>query len=262
MGSELGWRWCVVGNGLMRCFYNNTTAIAIAKASSLYLSSPKPKFFILTPPLALIRITRSSSSLNFGQGYSSSSSSSSNENNNEKKKKGGREYLEMTEQELMRECEMDTFKASGPGGQHRNKRESAVRVKHIPTGLIAQAVEDRSQHMNRSSALARLRTLLALHVRNTVDIDTYSPPPELLSILPLKSTLRSSGPQIGPNNPKFLLGMQALLDLILAVDGSVSEAAKYVGLSTGALSRLILSHDSLRMAVNQLRASKGLKPLK
>ena len=50
--------------------------------------------------------------------------------------------------------------------------------------------------------------------------------------------------------------MQALLDLILAVDGSVSEAAKYVGLSTGALSRLILSHDSLRMAVNQLRASK------
>ena len=82
-----------------------------------------------------------------------------------------------------------------------------MRVKHIPTGLIAQAVEDRSQHMNRASALARLRTLLALHVRNTVDIHTYSPPPELLTILPLKSTLRSSssGPQIGPNNPKFLL---------------------------------------------------------
>ncbi|XP_030935169.1 uncharacterized protein LOC115960417 isoform X2 [Quercus lobata] len=261
MGSELVWRWCVAGNGLMRCFYNNNTT-AIAKASSLYLSSPKPKpkILILTPvpPLALVRITRSSSSsfsLNLGQGYSSSSS---NENNEKRKKKGGREYLEMTEQELMRECEMDTFKASGPGGQHRNKRESAVRVKHIPTGLIAQAVEDRSQHMNRASALARLRTLLALHVRNTVDIHTYSPPPDLLAILPLKSTLRSSGPQIGPNNPKFLLGMQALLDLILAVDGSVSEAAKYVGLSTGALSRLILSHDSLRMAVNQLRASKKM----
>ena len=112
MGSELVWRWCVAGNGLMRCFYNNNTAIA--KASSLYLSSPKPKpkFSILTPvpPLALVRITRSSFSLNLGQGYSSSSSSSSsNENNNnninEKKKKGGREYLEMTEQELMRDTE-------------------------------------------------------------------------------------------------------------------------------------------------------------
>ena len=87
MGSELVWRWCVAGNGLMRCFYNNSNNTAIAKASSLYLSSPKakPKFLILTPvpPLALVRITRSSFSLNLGQGYSSSSSSSSsNENNN------------------------------------------------------------------------------------------------------------------------------------------------------------------------------------
>lgn len=71
-------------------------------------------------------------------------------------------YLELSDEELMRECEMNTFKASGPGGQHRNKRESAVRLKHLPTGVTAQAVEDRSQHMNRASALNRLRTLLAL----------------------------------------------------------------------------------------------------
>ncbi|GLT63321.1 hypothetical protein SLA2020_358950 [Shorea laevis] len=161
-------------------------------------------------------------------------------------------------------AKLDTFKASGPGGQHRNKRESAVRIKHLPTGVIAQAVEDRSQHMNRASALARLRTQLALKVRNKVDLDSYSPPLELLCILPLASTIRGSecGPQIGPKNPKFVLGMQALLDLIFAVEGSVSEAAKLLGLSTGALSRLILSDDSLRMAVNELRASKGMKPLK
>lgn len=52
----------------------------------------------------------------------------------------GKEYLELTDQELMKQCEMDTFKASGPGGQHRNKRESAVRIKHLPTGLIAQVL--------------------------------------------------------------------------------------------------------------------------
>ncbi|GFS36616.1 class I peptide chain release factor [Actinidia rufa] len=74
----------------------------------------------------------------------------------------GRQFLGMTDEELMRECDMDTFKASGPGGQHRNKRESAVRLKHLPTGVVAQAVEDRSQHKNRAAALARLRTLLAL----------------------------------------------------------------------------------------------------
>ncbi|CAN1338387.1 hypothetical protein LINPERPRIM_LOCUS38036, partial [Linum perenne] len=120
------------------------------------------------------------------------------------------------------------------------------------------AAEDRSQHKNRASALKRLRTLLALKVRNPVELDGYSPPPELLQILPPKSTIRTSdsGSQIGPNNPKFALGMQALLDLISAVEGSVSDAAKLLGLSTGGLSRLILSDDSLRMAVNVLRNSK------
>ncbi|XP_022156013.1 uncharacterized protein LOC111022985 isoform X2 [Momordica charantia] len=176
----------------------------------------------------------------------------------------GREFLVLSDEELMRQCEMDTFKASGPGGQHRNKRESAVRLKHIPTGITAQAVEDRSQHKNRASALARLRALLAVKVRNPVDLDDYSPPPELLQILPLKSTVRSPecGPQIGPNNSKFLPGMQALLDLISTLDGSISETAKLLGLTTGGLSRLILSNDSLRMAVNDIRISKGMKPLK
>ncbi|KAJ4978149.1 hypothetical protein NE237_008929 [Protea cynaroides] len=176
---------------------------------------------------------------------------------------GGRDFLALSDEELSRQCEMDTFKASGPGGQHRNKRESAVRIKHLPTGIIAQAVEDRSQHMNRASALARLRTQLALKVRNAVDLNGYQPPLELLQILPAKSTMRGSdcGSQIGPNNPKFVLGMQALLDLMFAVNGSVSDAAKFLGLSTGALSRLILSDDSLRMAVNELRTSKGMRPL-
>ncbi|RDX79288.1 prfA, partial [Mucuna pruriens] len=139
-------------------------------------------------------------------------------------------YVDLTDEELMRQCEMNTFKSSGPGGQHRNKRESSVRLKHLPTGIIAQASEDRSQHKNRASALNRLRSLIALKVRKTVDLEAYSPPRELLQILPPKSSIRGSdcGPQIGPNNPKFALGMQALLDLIFAVEGSVSEAAKYL----------------------------------
>ncbi|ESQ33447.1 hypothetical protein EUTSA_v10008542mg [Eutrema salsugineum] len=173
-------------------------------------------------------------------------------------------YLKFSDEELMKQCKFETFRVSGPGGQHRNKRDSAVRLKHLPTGIVAQAVEDRSQHKNRASALNRLRTLLAIKVRNKVDIDAYSPPPELLQILPPKSTIRtsSSGSQIGPNNAKFVPGMQALLDVISACDGSIADSAKLLGLSTGGLSRLILSHDGLRMAVNSMRAAKGMKPLK
>ncbi|KAL9437464.1 hypothetical protein AB3S75_023348 [Citrus x aurantiifolia] len=102
---------------------------------------------------------------------------------------------------------MDAYKSSGPGGQHHNKRESAVRLKHVPAGVIAHAAEHRWQHKNRASALSRLRTLLALKVRSSVNLDEYSPPPQLLQILPPKSTISSSevDPQIGPNNPKFAL---------------------------------------------------------
>ncbi|KAJ6829618.1 uncharacterized protein M6B38_357125 [Iris pallida] len=191
----------------------------------------------------------------------SSSSITTNNNINNNNNNNNNNYLSLSDEELMSQCNMGTFKASGPGGQHRNKRETAVRLKHLPTGIIAQAVEDRSQHKNRASALSRLRTLLALKVRKEIELDEYTPPLELLHILPVKSTARGPniGSQIGPNNPKFALGVQALLDLIFAVEGSVSQAAQKLGLSTGALSRLILSDDSLRMAVNELRTSKSNK---
>ncbi len=56
---------------------------------------------------------------------------------------------------------IDTYRDSGPGGQHRNKTDSAVRLTHLPTGLQVTATEDRSQHVNRLVAYARLTALLA-----------------------------------------------------------------------------------------------------
>ena len=50
----------------------------------------------------------------------------------------------------------ETMRASGPGGQHVNRTESAVRVTHVPTGLQASASEERSQHRNKALAVARL----------------------------------------------------------------------------------------------------------
>ena len=56
----------------------------------------------------------------------------------------------------------EAFRAGGPGGQHQNKTESAVRAVHIPTGLAVVARDDRSQHRNKALALERLAGLLAL----------------------------------------------------------------------------------------------------
>lgn len=61
---------------------------------------------------------------------------------------------------LLSECRVDTFRAGGPGGQHQNKAESAVRLTHLPTGIVVTARESRSQHRNRKLALARLRAEL------------------------------------------------------------------------------------------------------
>jgi protein subunit release factor B len=65
--------------------------------------------------------------------------------------------LPETDEELLRECEMETFRSSGPGGQHVNKTESAVRLRHLPTGLVVTSREERSQHRNKTLCLQKLR---------------------------------------------------------------------------------------------------------
>jgi peptide chain release factor len=61
----------------------------------------------------------------------------------------------------------ETMRSSGPGGQHTNKTESAVRVTHFPTGLNAVAQEERSQHLNRKLALSRLMEKLEQKKENS-----------------------------------------------------------------------------------------------
>jgi peptide chain release factor 2 len=69
--------------------------------------------------------------------------------------------LPESDEDLLCECEVQTFRSSGPGGQHVNKTESAVRLRHLPSGVVVTSQQERSQHRNKALCLQRLRRKVA-----------------------------------------------------------------------------------------------------
>jgi ribosome-associated protein len=82
----------------------------------------------------------------------------------------------VTDDELLTQCDVETFRSGGPGGQHVNKRESGVRLRHRPTGIVVVSTDERSQHRNKAIALKRLRERIAArHRRRKPRIKTKTP---------------------------------------------------------------------------------------
>ena len=69
--------------------------------------------------------------------------------------------LPEADEDLLRECEVSTFRSGGPGGQHVNKVETGVRLAHAPSGVVVTCRDSRSQHRNKMSCLRKLREEVA-----------------------------------------------------------------------------------------------------
>ena len=93
-------------------------------------------------------------------------------------------HIPDSDEDLLKECNVDTFRAGGKGGQHLNKTESAVRLSHLPTGTVVTCQDERSQLQNKRKCLIQLRGKLeALNYRPPKRIPTRKPRAAKLKIL-------------------------------------------------------------------------------
>jgi hypothetical protein len=170
------------------------------------------------------------------------------------------EYLRLGDAELLRQCEVDTYRASGPGGQKRNKTSSAVRLRHKDTGVKAHADGSRSQHVNKAEALRRLRAHLAIDLRQEIVAEGFEPGGELAGLLAGGLVKRRSDKT--KQKLDYLLAVAALLDLFVAHDCALADTARSLGVSTGALSRFFLADERIARRVNELRSARGMRLLR
>jgi hypothetical protein len=158
-------------------------------------------------------------------------------------------------EQLIAECEIRRMRRSGPGGQHRNKVETAVCIEHRPTGLSAEAGERRSQPENRAVALFRLRLRLAVEVRRPLTT-AYVPSPHW------RSRCRGGKVAVNSSHDDFPAILAEALDVAAACDNDVKASAAILECTPSQLTKLLQQEPRAIAAVNQARARLGLHPLK
>ena len=160
---------------------------------------------------------------------------------------------EASPEQLLAECDVRRLRRSGPGGQHRNKVETAVSLRHGPTGVCAEASERRSQAQNQSLALFRLRVNLALEVRRPCGPDYV---PSLLW-----QSRCGGGLRVSASHADLPALLAEALDVLAALDADPKRAAALLGCTPSQLIRLLKLDPRARLLVNRWRGQRGLHAL-
>jgi hypothetical protein len=156
-------------------------------------------------------------------------------------------------EKLLEECTLRHARRSGPGGQHRNKTESAVVLKHEPTGVEGQASERRSQADNHRNAVKRLRLRLAIEVRSATDGEAA--PSELW-----RSRCREGKIVCSGEHADFPALVAEALDVIACRHGHLSSSAEQLECTVSQLVKFLGKEPAALARMNAIRRDYGLPP--
>jgi hypothetical protein len=171
-------------------------------------------------------------------------------------------YLNLDDDALLAQCEVQTYRSSGPGGQHRNKVSSAIRLRHRPTGIVVTGSERRSQHENKRVAAGRLRMEIACQVRQLPDRACDGLPTPLARCIALPRGQAEVGRlTVSRNNSRFWPAAALLLDYLAAAEGRLADAAAPIGITTSNLVSVLKDDRHLLAAAQSIRKRHGHGPL-
>jgi protein subunit release factor B len=152
-------------------------------------------------------------------------------------------------EQLLSDCEFRRTRRSGPGGQHRNKVETAVIVEHLPTGSRAEANETRSQDTNRQKAIHRLRIRLALEIRT-------SPALELTQLC--QSRTANGKLAVNAEHADFPALLSEALDTLAELEFDLPSASSRLNITSSQLVKFLKIEPAALALVNRERQARGL----
>ena len=161
------------------------------------------------------------------------------------------------EEELLGQCRLTFSRASGPGGQNRNKVETSVQIEFLPLGVVASASERRTQNENRKVAVMRLRCKLAVDVRLASQINSASP---LSGSETWRRYCRDGRTDISETNQDWPSVLAELIVTLVRFEWNVSEVAMKLGTSSSQIVKLLKKYGPAFVLFNEERKSRGQRP--
>lgn len=163
---------------------------------------------------------------------------------------------------LESQCRMEAIRSAGPGGQHRNKVHTGVRMTHLPTGTQGMATERRSQLENKHLALYRLRLRLALDHRSPLQDSDLGPPAAFEPSPAWRVRLHDGRIRVNPDHEDFPALLAEVLDRLAADADDLARTAAAFRVSRSQLLKFLAREPAALGALNERRRARGEHPLR